>query len=103
MLGDRAGDMIPSHLIGNLNPEPAGDFRWVQPGKAAWDWWSGPVAGMKPDMDSYRRFIDFAAASGLRYYLIESARPFCRLAAPCLAAMGRCSWPPPSPRARPVL
>lgn len=72
MLGDRAGDMIPSHLIGNLNPEPAGDFRWVQPGKAAWDWWSGPVAGMKPDMDSYRRFIDFAAASGLRYYLIDA-------------------------------
>jgi alpha-glucosidase len=71
MLGDRAGDMIASHLIGNLNPPPARDFRWVQPGKAAWDWWSGPVSGLKPDMDSYRRFIDFAAA-GLRYYLIDA-------------------------------
>ncbi len=72
MLGDRAGDMIASHIIGNLNPPPARDFSWVKPGKAAWDWWSGPLAGMKPDMDSYRRFIDFAAAAGLPYYLIDA-------------------------------
>jgi alpha-glucosidase len=72
MLGDRAGDMIASHLIGNLNPPPARDFSWVKPGKAAWDWWSGPLAGMKPDMASYRRFIDFAAAAGLQYYLIDA-------------------------------
>ena len=39
----------------------------VKPGKAAWDWWSGPLAGMKPDMATYRRFIDFAAEAGLPY------------------------------------
>jgi len=72
MVGDRAGDMIASHLIGNLNPSPAGDFSWVKPGKAAWDWWSGPLAGVKPDMTTYRRFIDFAAASGFPYYLIDA-------------------------------
>ena len=72
MMGDRTGDMIASHLIGNLNPPPEGDFSWVKPGKAAWDWWSGPLAGMKPDMAAYRRFIDFAAAAGLRYYLIDA-------------------------------
>ena len=27
---------------------------------------------MKPDMASYRRFIDFAAAAGLPYYLIDA-------------------------------
>ena len=72
MMGDRTGDMIASHLIGNLNPPPEGDFGWVKPGKAAWDWWSGPLAGMKPDMAAYRRFIDFAAAAGLPYYLIDA-------------------------------
>ncbi|SFU90645.1 glycoside hydrolase family 97 protein [Pseudoduganella namucuonensis] len=72
MTGDRAGDLIGSHLIGNLNPPPRGDFSWVRPGKAAWDWWSGPLAGMKPTMDNYRRFIDFAAAAGLPYYLIDA-------------------------------
>jgi alpha-glucosidase len=72
MLGNRAGDLIASNLVGNLNPAPQGDFSWVKPGKAAWDWWSGPLAGMKPDMAAYRRFIDFAAASGFPYYLIDA-------------------------------
>jgi alpha-glucosidase len=72
MLGDRPGDMIASHLIGNLNPSPEGDFSWVKPGKAAWDWWSGPLVGMKPDMAGYKRFIDFAAESGFPYYLIDA-------------------------------
>ncbi|MBW8898583.1 MAG: glycoside hydrolase family 97 protein [Massilia sp.] len=72
MLGNRAGDLIASNLVGNLNPAPQGDFSWVKPGKAAWDWWSGPLVGMKPDMAAYRRFIDFAAASGFPYYLIDA-------------------------------
>ncbi len=72
MIGNRPGDLIGSHLVGNLNPPPEGDFSWVRPGKAAWDWWSGPLAGMKPDMDSYKRFIDFAAAAGFPYYLIDA-------------------------------
>ena len=37
MMGDRAGDLIASHLIDNLNPPPSGDFSWVKSGKAAWD------------------------------------------------------------------
>ncbi|WP_413675346.1 glycoside hydrolase family 97 protein [Massilia cellulosiltytica] len=72
MLGNRPGDLIASNLVGNLNPAPQGDFSWVKPGKAAWDWWSGPLMGMKPDMAAYRRFIDFAAASGFPYYLIDA-------------------------------
>jgi len=72
LLGDRAGDLIASQLVGNLNPAPQGDFSWVKPGKTAWDWWSGPLAGMKADMANYRRFIDFAAEAGLPYYLIDA-------------------------------
>jgi alpha-glucosidase len=72
MMGDRAGDLIASNLIGNLNPPAEGDFSWVRAGKAAWDWYSSPMAGMKPSMDNYKRFIDFAAAAGLPYYLIDA-------------------------------
>ena len=72
MLGNRPGDMIASHLIGNLNPPAQGDFGWVKPGKAAWDWWSGPLEGVKPDTAAYRRFIDFAAESDFPYYLIDA-------------------------------
>jgi len=76
MMADRAGQLIESQLVGNLNPPPDtkeyGDFSWVKPGKAAWDWWSGPLVGMKPDMAAYKRFIDFAAESGFPYYLIDA-------------------------------
>lgn len=85
MMGDRVGDMIASHLIGNLNPAPAGDFSWVKPGKAAWDWWSGPLEGVKPSMSTYRRFIDFAAASGFPYYLIDAGWSWG--AGPCCEAL----------------
>jgi alpha-glucosidase len=72
MMADRAGELIESHLVGNLNPPAQGNFSWVRPGKAAWDWWSGPLVGMKPDMAAYKRFIDFAAESGFPYYLIDA-------------------------------
>ncbi|MDR6625814.1 glycoside hydrolase family 97 protein [Caulobacter segnis] len=72
MLGDRAGDLIPSPLIGNLAPRPTGDYSWVKPGKAAWDWWSGPTNGEKPTMERFRRFIDFAAENKFPYFLIDA-------------------------------
>jgi len=85
MMGDRAGDMIASHLVGNLNPPPVGDFSWVKPGKVAWDWWSGPLEGVKPDVATYRRFIDFAAASGFQYYLMDAGWSWG--AGPCCEAL----------------
>lgn len=72
MMADRAGDLIPSTLIGDLAEPAKGDFTWVKPGKVAWDWWSGPTAGDKPTMERYKRFIDFAAASGFPYFLIDA-------------------------------
>ena len=88
MLGDRNGDLIASQLVGNLNPPPAGDFSWVRPGKAAWDWWSGPLEGMKPTMDNYRRFIDFAAEAGFPYYLIDAGWAWGTGAGCCAALPG---------------
>jgi len=75
MMGDRAGDLIESHLIGNLAPQARGDFSWVRPGLAAWDWWSGPTAGEKPTMERFKRFIDFAAESRFPYFLIDAGWP----------------------------
>ncbi len=47
MMADRSGQLIESQLVGNLNPAPDvaqyGDFSWVKPGKAAWDWRIGGV------------------------------------------------------------
>lgn len=72
MAGDRAGDLIASPLVGNLSRQAAGDFSWVKPGKAAWDWWSGPLETPPPTMERYRHFIDFASQSGFPYFLIDA-------------------------------
>jgi alpha-glucosidase len=72
MMANRAGDLIQSNLIGNLAPQAVGDFSWVKPGLTAWDWWSGPTEGEKPSMARYERFINFAAASGFPYFLIDA-------------------------------
>ena len=76
MMADRAGELIESHLVGNLNPPPQGDFSWVRPGKTSWDWWSGPLEGVKPDLAAYKRFIDFAAESGFPYHLMDAGWAF---------------------------
>ena len=85
MMGNRAGDLIQSNLIGNLAPQAVGDFSWVKPGLVAWDWWSGPTAGEKPSMERYKRFIDFAAASGFPYFLIDAGWAY--KTGPCCEAL----------------
>lgn len=95
MMGDRAGDLIESNLVGNLAPQATGDFSWVKPGMAAWDWWSGPTAGEKPTMERFRRFIDFAAASGFPYFLIDAGWPL--NATPCCDADPKTDITRPNP------
>jgi alpha-glucosidase len=76
MLADNPGRLIESTLITNLNPPaPSGDLSWIKPGKAAWDWWSGPLASgvAKPGMNdaTMKYYIDFASKMGLQYMLID--------------------------------
>ncbi len=54
--------------------DPAADFSWVKPGKAAWEWWNdwdnrGKAAGC--NTATYERFIDFAATNGLEYVILD--------------------------------
>jgi alpha-glucosidase len=77
MLADNPGRLIESTIILNLNPAPpaSADTSWIKPGKAAWDWWSGPLAAgiAKPGMNdaTMKYYIDFAAKQGLQYMLID--------------------------------
>jgi alpha-glucosidase len=77
MIADRPGDLIKSTLISNLNPPPRiRDTGWIKPGKYAWNWWSnGVIAG--PEQSgmndaAMRRYIDFAAETGLQYMMIDA-------------------------------
>jgi len=75
LMADRAGDLIASDTLANLNPAPDGDWRWVRPGKAAWDWWSGPYFPGQPtrpmNQADLTRLVDFAGTSGFSYMLVD--------------------------------
>ena len=74
--GTTPGVMVDSHLIELLNPDPAGDFSWVKPGVAVWDWRvNGAVAdGFKYTMSlpSWLRMVDFAAENGMKYLVLDA-------------------------------
>ena len=71
LYGETPGQMVDSHLIELLNPDPAtgSDFSWVKPGVSVWDWRidGAEVDGFKYGMNypSWIRMVDFAAAQGL--------------------------------------
>lgn len=70
MIGDNPGRFIESEIIQALNPPCAiENTSWIKPGMCAWDhWWSGEV---KMEMPVIEEYIDFAAAQGWPYMLID--------------------------------
>lgn len=76
MVADAPGGLVDSHLLELLNPEPQGDFSWVKPGVALWDWridgavWDGYHYGM--NYESWVRMIDFAAEHGLSHLVLDA-------------------------------
>ncbi len=83
-IGERAGELVESSLILNLNePNAIGDVSWFTPAKYVGVWWSlhletetwatGPKHGATNA--NTRRYIDFAAANGFRGVLVEGWNP----------------------------
>ncbi len=79
MVNSRPGGLIETEdIILNLNPPCAiHDTSWIEPGKAAWDWWSGDYdtgVSFKPGMNTptLEHYIQFAADHHLPYMLIDS-------------------------------
>lgn len=83
-VGERAGDLVESSLILNLNePNAIGDVSWFKPAKYVGVWWSlhletetwgtGPKHGATTA--NTRRYIDFAAKNGFRGVLVEGWNP----------------------------
>lgn len=54
------------------------DPSWIKVGKTTWEWWNGSIP-YGPDvnfvsglnLDTYKYFVDFAAANGLQYILMD--------------------------------
>ena len=75
ILADRPSGFCEADIVMALaRGKAAYDFSWVRPGKVAWDWWNawdnkGEAAGCNTAM--YKRFIDFAAKSGVEYVILD--------------------------------
>jgi alpha-glucosidase len=79
MVSGEPGRLIEAHdLVLNLNPPCAlDDTSWIEPGKTAWDWWSGDYAtgvDFKPGMntETLKHYIQFSADHHLPYMLIDA-------------------------------
>ena len=76
MVGRTPGDLVDSHLLELLNPEPEQDFSWVRPGIYLWDWridgavWDGYRYGM--NYESWVKMIDFAAEEGFQGLVLDA-------------------------------
>jgi len=76
MYADTPGGLVDSHLLELLNPEAEGDFSWVKPGVALWDWridgaqWEDYSYGM--NYDSWTRMIDFASEQGFSHLVLDA-------------------------------
>ncbi|NHB67250.1 glycoside hydrolase family 97 protein [Perlabentimonas gracilis] len=93
-IAQRAGDLIESNIIVNLNePNKLGDVSWIEPtkyvgiwwemhlGKSTWDYAAtqdmSTYIGAKPHgrhgatTENTKRYIDFAAANGIGAVLVE--------------------------------
>ena len=58
-----------SSLFMDLNPAPAKDFSWVEPGASVWSWWSSSYDAI--EYKTMVDYIDFAAEAGMKYCLVD--------------------------------
>ncbi|MBO9641118.1 MAG: glycoside hydrolase family 97 protein [Siphonobacter aquaeclarae] len=74
-------DLLENSLVYLLAPaQERGDFSWVKPGRAAWEWWHDALlpgaaipSGMKNRNTAlYKHYIDFAAEQHLEYLMIDA-------------------------------
>lgn len=70
-------DMPTLDLVSRLaSPSRVADTEWIKPGKAAWEWWNDWGLRNVPfragiNNDTYKYFIDFAAANGIEYVVLD--------------------------------
>ena len=69
-------ELAESDLVWRLSAPAEGDFSWVVPGKVAWDWWNdwnlkGVPFRAGINNETYKYYIDFAAANGIEYVILD--------------------------------
>jgi alpha-glucosidase len=79
LIGERAGDLIESTLVWNLNdPNVLEDTSWIQPGKAIWPWWNNRIVsdpqiqGGRPSTAVMKYYTDFAARHQIPHLVVDA-------------------------------
>jgi alpha-glucosidase len=78
LLGKSAGDLVVNTTTINLaSPCKLENTNWIKPGKTLWDWrvhgyTSTDGFTYSINTESYMRFIDFAASTGIEYFMIDA-------------------------------
>ncbi len=70
--------MADNDIVYRLGDAPAqgSDWSWLRPGKVAWDWWNDwNIKGVDFESgintETYKYYIDFAAANGIEYVIMD--------------------------------
>lgn len=78
VLGDTPSDLVAADTVYALaSSGTPGDFSWVKTGLVQWDWWHGfqitDIPGLKTgcNYETYKAYIDFAAANGIPYIIMD--------------------------------
>lgn len=76
-ISDRDAELLNNDLVQQLSePSKIKDPSWIRPGKVAWDWWNDwNITGVDfkagINTQTYKHYIDFAAANGLEYVVLD--------------------------------
>lgn len=76
-ISEQDKDLLNNDIVQKLaSPPRLTDYSWVKPGQVAWDWWNNwNITGVDfkagINADTYKYYIDFAAANKLSYIIID--------------------------------
>lgn len=71
VIGSSAGDIVESTIVTDLaDPSKLDDTSWIEPGRAAWSWWSDSPSPQF--VREQNRFTDLALEMGWEYNLIDA-------------------------------
>src|SRR5262249_12545211 len=78
VIGSQPRRLLESDMGVKLNPPAAiAHTSWVKPGKASWDWWSGPYdegVNFRPgkNTETIKHYVDFSSQAGFEYFMLDA-------------------------------
>jgi alpha-glucosidase len=78
VISEHDKELLDTDIVQKLaSPSRIEDISWIKPGQVAWDWWSAMnISGVEfragTNNDTYKYYIDFAAANHIPYIIMDA-------------------------------